>query len=360
MSVLYNQYMNIISEHFDVFDDKTRKTLLHLNEDGKNLVLHNLTSKLYDLIVKKVDDIDFGTIPKSKGNITRIENYDDMIECINIINNIVKEYGEDTSSVDIVSQAIYNIKSRTAVFEKAYVLNIEYPIVVYNTIVLSIVSSISFLIASCIEFVKTPDYTFKMALDKTSYIKNKDYVLFKGLSNFNASCANGDMDKTLNTIIGLNIKTLSTAESAIIDINESIAGAAMAKAAATAVGMVVSPLGKIAAIAAILIAILANLKDIVYFLVNAKQSAADYLAMQADLIQLNATNLQYKNLQGRDTQAIYTKQMKYVDKLRRASNALQIKTKKASNDTMRDINNDKKRYRIDEISPDLTDTSLLF
>lgn len=51
-------FEKVISEHFDIGDSYTRKTLLAIDEADSNKVLDSLTSKLYQAIMDKVDDID--------------------------------------------------------------------------------------------------------------------------------------------------------------------------------------------------------------------------------------------------------------------------------------------------------------
>ena len=53
-------YESIIQENFDIQDTITRKTLLTIDEADQTKVLDSLTSKLYQSIMDKVDDIDFG------------------------------------------------------------------------------------------------------------------------------------------------------------------------------------------------------------------------------------------------------------------------------------------------------------
>ena len=59
------------TEHLDLTDDLTRKAVIVMNEAEQTSVLTALTSKLYDNIVSKVDDIDFGEIPMTKGDDVR-------------------------------------------------------------------------------------------------------------------------------------------------------------------------------------------------------------------------------------------------------------------------------------------------
>ena len=179
-------------ERFDKEDLMTRKILLSVNEADQNVVMTSLANKLYEHIVDKVDDIDFGTIPLSKGDVTKIDNYDKLTECINIINDILQQYNQSTESIETIATALQNIIDRTDMFTKAYKFNIEMPIIIYNTIVLSIVSAVSYMISVCIDFIKSgSDQGIQISLDRVALSKTKDNVLFKDLEKFNKICSNG-------------------------------------------------------------------------------------------------------------------------------------------------------------------------
>ena len=62
MSSVYRspEFTKAMNEYFDIQDTKTRKILLAVNEADQNKILTSLTSKLYDNIIDKVDEIDFG------------------------------------------------------------------------------------------------------------------------------------------------------------------------------------------------------------------------------------------------------------------------------------------------------------
>lgn len=98
-----------------------------------------------------------------------------------------------------------NVTDRKELFEKAYKFNVEMPIIIYNTITLAIVSSVSFMISACIEFIKLPnDQGFDIAIDRTSVIKTKDNILLNNLARFNNMCAKGDFDKAIDFVIKQN------------------------------------------------------------------------------------------------------------------------------------------------------------
>lgn len=197
-----SEYDQIIRENFNLSDTRTRKYIVALEDAGQEQLLAALSSALYDKIVSKVDDIDFGTIPLSRGDITKVEGFAGTEECLNIIRRLVIEYKQDTSIVDVVITAIQNIKDRKPTFIKAYALNVELPMVIYNTMVLSIERSTSLMIATCMEYVKDPaSESPKAALDKVAYQKTMDDLLFKQLISFNNMCTKGTLDKTLDACI---------------------------------------------------------------------------------------------------------------------------------------------------------------
>ena len=150
-------YDTIMKEYFDITDTKTRKTLLAVNEADQNKVLTSLTSRLYDHLVTKVDDIDFGDIPNTKGDITKLKNYSDLNDCVDIMTNLLMEFKQDTTPITVIDKAINNIIARKELFEKGFRYKVELPMVLYSTMVLSIISATSFLISTCVEFIKTPN-----------------------------------------------------------------------------------------------------------------------------------------------------------------------------------------------------------
>lgn len=346
MSISYDQYMRFVSETFDLSDDKTREMVL--SEDHKSQVAQDLTSKLYDQIVAQVDDIDFGTIPQSKGDITKIENYEGLIECLGIMSKLVSEYRENPYAINTVSQAINNIQSRKAIFQKAYALNIEYPIVLYNVMTLGCVASVSFLITSCIEYIKNADDTYSSALKKAGYKNTMNYALFKSLEKFNRSCENGSVDKALETTISMNMKSTVTHEFSISSAWNAVKGAKGAVKAGYIGLAVVLGLFTIGTVG------LPYLRDMVYCITAMRQSASEYFTNIADALTLNASNLEYRDTKNPNKDEVYQKQMNIANKFRKLSDIVAVKMKRADAATKALINNaEKTKYTIDDISSDL-------
>lgn len=197
--MIMNECSQIIREHFDMSDNYTRRFIASLNESGQEQLIAALSSALYDKIVAKVDDIDFGTIPQSRGDITKVQGFANTEQCIDIIRKLVIQYNQKTDIVDSIITAISNIKERKNLFTKAFAIKADMPIMIYNLMVLAVERSVSLIIATCIQFVKDPSSTnVKTALDKVAYEKTMDDVLFKQLVTFNGLCKTGTMDQTLN------------------------------------------------------------------------------------------------------------------------------------------------------------------
>ena len=329
-------YREIVNEYMDIQDTETRKILLAIDEEDQSQVLTNLAHRLYDNVVKQVDKINYGSIPNTKGDITKLENYTQLMECIEIMEKMLIEYKQATDPVMIIKQAVDNIKSRTETWKKAYTLNIEFPIVMYNTIVLSIVSSVSFLIASTIDYVKSPgESEYQLSINAMAAAKTKDNLLFEDLDRWNKACIKGEVDKCLTFIIDGNKKNL-------LGVNASVAGTVMASVAITAIILNILPI----------------MRELIFFFFHSKQSLSDYFAIQADLLQMNAENIKYSSEKSaKEKEKIRKKQLSIADKFRKISDALAIKCKKAQMSAEKDSANIEKKYKTKDIMDTMPDSA---
>ena len=331
-------FMDMVNEHFDITDTKTRKILLSVNEADQAQIMQSLTSRLYDRIVDKVDDIDFGDIPATKGDITKLPNFEKITDSIDIIRNILIESKQDTKPIDVVATAVENVRSRRELFNRAYMMNVELPIITYNSVCLAIISSISFLISACIEFIKTPNSDgFEIAIDKVALAKTKQNLVFDNLGKFNESCRKGELDKAMDYVIKGNVQNFADGLST---------------------GIVFG-----VAIFTILFNIIPILQELVYFFYYSRTRVSDYFDMQADLLQMNAHNIELTSTRDpEETKKIVKKQMKIVDMFRKISNKLQIKCKEAEVKATKEIVADSKKKKIDDVVDTVPDSasSVLF
>lgn len=334
-SIYRSKQFNEAMKYFDSEDTMTRAILLSVNEADQNVVMTSLANKLYSHIVDKVDEIDFGTIPNSKGDITKIDNFDKLVDCVNIISDILQQYHQDTTPVEIINLAIQNMIDRADMFEKAYKLNVEMPIIIYNTITLSIVSSVSYMISSCIEFVKLPeDRGFEIAMDKVGASKVKDALLFDDLKRFNKICGDGSFDKAMDYVIKQNAN--------------NFAGASFAFGVSSAVVMI-----------GILLSIIPLIRELIFFFYYARAKASDYFDAQSSLLLINAYNIE-NNLtrDEKHKKQIVANQRKVADAFKKLSNTLKINLKTGEKKAVEEANKlDKQKLKHNEVLDSIPDSS---
>lgn len=338
--------METFTMHMDLTDSLTRRAVLAMNEAEQASVLTTLTSKLYDHIVSKVDDIDYGEIPNTKGDVTKLSNYSKLRECIALLRDILKEYKQDTSPIDEIGMALVNIESRKDLFNRAFRLNVELPIIMYNTMVLSIINGISYMIATSIEFIKTPNRDgFQITLDKVAYAKTKSHLLYTNLKKFNDCCKDNKFDKAIEHIIDQYVNKHEAA------------------AISTAIGIIgSSKVLLIPAVIAVITLIIPILRELVFLFYYTRMRVSEFFDIQADLLQMNAYNVENNDtIDGTKKERIISGQMKVVNFFRKMANKIAINNRKAEVDATREIEASERKMKINDISDELPDSvSALF
>lgn len=328
---LFTEAMNT---YFDIDHEETRRVLLSIDEADQNNVLTALTSRLYDNIVEKVDDIDYGDIPYTKGDITKIPNYEKLVDCLEIMENIIDEFKQDKTCLLAVSNALENIKLRREMFEKAFRYNIELPVIAYSTISLAIISSTSLMISACIDFIKTPsEETFNVSVDRAGLAKTKDHMLFVNLQKFNKSCASGEFDKAMNYVIDNRVKNLTGTTTAVLIV-----------AGITGIGLILN--------------IIPILRELIFFFYYSRTRVSDYFEVQANLLQMNAYNVENsKTLDKEDRKKISSRQFKIADLFRKISNKIAITSKEGEVKATKDIVNSNKKFKTTDLMDEMPDSA---
>lgn len=330
-----------IYEYFDFTDEQTRKTLITLDEEGQSQVLSALTNKLYNDIVERVDNVDFGDIPRTKGDVTKLPNYDKLVNCIATIRDIVKEYKQSVDVVEVVRKALSNIEVRKDMWEKAYRYESDLIIMTYETMVLAVISSVSYLISTCIEFIKNPGTNeFTVIFDKVGYNRAKDSLLFENLKRFNAVCDNGDLNKAYDTILRNHMKNFTGME----------------------IGAVAAGL----AVITVVLNIVPILRELIFFFYYSRTRVSEYFDIQADLLQMNAQNLEMQDATksgrtGQEKERVIKRQLQVVGMFHKIADFFRVNTKNAESKAKTDIEMNNKKLKTSDIMttvPDSTAESL--
>ena len=366
-------------KYFDESDKTTRSILLSINEADQNMVMQTLASKFYSYIISKVDKIDFGRIPFSKGDIRKVEKFDQLQECLGILGQILQNYKQPIEDVDTVNIAVQNMIDRTDLFVKAYRLNVEMPIVAYNTLVLSIYSSVSLLITSHIEFIKMGDNAgYRIAVDTASRSHTKNRLLFDNLKKFNNMCAKGDFDKTMDFVMKNSVAKRESAN--VSDAPEpqpmqEVAGgaAALFNGLATAVaapvqgalGLAQSAGSAIASFAsahpwlviggviiAALFLLIQLIRNLIYYFYYKRTEWSDDCDNMSSLLYMNSMNMQNSLTRDDKTRKeIAGKQNKIAEFFKKLGNKLRISDGSAESNASKEIQKiDSQKFRYEDLS----------
>ena len=319
-----DRYNSIIAEYMDMSDLTTVQQAMSLNEAEQNTLLVSLTNKLYQMIVGKVSDIDYGDIPDTKGNIRRLPKYKQMRECIEILHDIFVQYKEDTKPVDVLDNALSNLENYSDIFVASYNGDIDFGIMTYENVALGVVQAIGFMIAVCIEYVKDPKKVgLQKVLNKTGISKVKDHLVYENLVKFNEACKNGELEKGLRPLIKDKVKNLF----GLTFIHGALA------------------------IPVIIAALIPFLKHLTYFFYSSRVRFSTYLDAQADLLEMNAAELKSNEalITNDKKDKVIARQLKIAKLFHSVSNKIAIDSKESEVKATRDLKEDSRKLKMDEV-----------
>lgn len=363
--VMDNEYRSFIKEYFDLSDDDTREKLISVHEAEREAVLNSLSMRFYNDIMNKIDDIDFGSIPDSKGDITKIENYNEMMGCINTLRGILIEYKQPLLQIEEIETAINNMINNRSLFERGFKVKGDLPVVIYCTMVFAIVSSISLMITSSINFIKNPVHeNFTIEFNKAGYVKTQNSMLYSNIVKFNKSVKKGEFTAVMEELIkGVSKKQLRESgdldlldEGKIWDGLKSVGNAIKSapnigdgfRSGINAVRTAASGFGVkewvVVSIISI-IAILVMIRELIFLFFNTRVKISDYFDAQATIMQMNAYTLQNNDSSNKTPEQkviIVEKQLKLADRFRSISNFFAIKNKEGEVKTQKQIASESK------------------
>ena len=330
------EYSMAMEQYFDITDNETRKILLAVNEEDQNKVLVGLTSKLYENIIDKVDDIDFGEIPMTKGDITKLSNYRNLLECTETMTRLLIEFKQDTKPIDTIRTAIDNIASSVGLWKRAFLGNVELPMVVYNTTVLAIIEATTYMISMCVEYIKVPSSdTFQITIDRSALTKSRDHMIFDNLEKFNSAYRKGQITNAMEYVIKENSKSKNFAGTSIG------AGAAL-------VG-----------ITALLFCIIPIIRELIFLFYYNRVRVSEYFDVQADMLQMNAYNVENNrlDLNKEEKKRITSKQLKIAERFRKIANKIGVEMKDSEKKAVKEISSENKKYKVEDVVDELPDSA---
>lgn len=329
----YYESMLILSEN-ETLSYRESKDLQAVLEDVNSPVTRKLEEKLFQSVLDK-KHIDFGSIPKSKGNIKDYEGYSAMESTLNTIKDLATENkaGDVINYVDIVQKAIENLSSMSVAYQKGFQFKNEYIAMEYNSYVYFCIEATTALIYSFVEYIKRPDTdTFVMVI-KNSKLRADEFY-FEQLKKFNMVCDTQ----------GVNYRKML--DSMAVSKDNFIGTTA-------AIG--------IATVIAAAIAIIPITRAVVYQVYHIRGNISEQLDIQAQFMEMNKSCVEANSaLTVQKKKEIVAKQEKLVKRLRKLSDTIRVKSSKSVEVATRETKNENKSLTIDSIKDEVSNSDFEF
>ena len=309
-----------------------------LNEAVQDGLSDAVLGKMFELTVGKYSKIDFSDIERSRGDITKIKYYANLRECIDILLDI-HSVTDKIPGVLAVSTALSNMLNFKKAFEHAFRTKNNVAVIVYNTVMYSIMEATSYLIATSIDFVKSDSDT---EFTVNVYTDSKQHMLIEQLVKFNKTVDDGSLIKFIKETENITPDSLheGTVVSSLIDkgLTKAIDVGTSAwknKGVRTTVAATVGA----AAIIWIACNIVPFIREMIYWIYKTKQKIADAAELQAEFLEANVEIL--KSEDAEKNQKIISKQEKHVKRFRTIAKLFSLESDKAQRDAKKEIAEDK-------------------
>ena len=339
---------NIIPIHVDSIvmeastsDDK--QFMRGMSKEDVNQINATLVQKLYESVLKH-NKCDFGDIPKSKGDISKVKGIYDCKECLSLLKELHGKHGIPTTDITTVELSISVLLRHKRQFETGFKLNNEYLIILYNTIVMAIMDGTSMLIADYTNYMVTPNDVEYDGVTKRH--KKRGTVSIESLGKFNSLDASGSLDTTINAILS--------------GLTKSSAGTrGKEKVTESTSALLFGSIATITAVALISVkAIVTLLREMIFYFYHLKVSLSDYLDTQATFLEMNRLAVENSNRPASQKKEIIKKQERVILKLRRISDKLKIKSEDVTVLAKRDLEKENSTLSLSAIEKQMTEDKM--
>lgn len=278
-------------------DPEDRKYMRSMNKQDIQQINANLLQKLYESTLKR-NNCDFGDIPKTAGDFEKSKWYKPTIDCLSTLEDLLKKNRVEEPVVSSVRLAISNLLMTKPYFEEGFKLKEEWIMVVYNTIVMAVIDTVTMLIAEYMNYMVGPiTEPFKLT-GKTD--KSRGIVSVDSLNTFNNLVKDNTLQNTLTAAMHPGKKNLT-------------GGIAVA-------GLVIAGMVGITSLARL---------SILYFY-QSRVKISEYLELESAFLEANQLSVEAAKLPPDKRQKILAKQEKVILNMRRLADRLKINMEDAS------------------------------
>lgn len=300
----------------------TEKAKIHsLTEAEQAYVNDRMVGNLYQSALKK-KNIDFDNIPNSKGDIQKVDGYENMVGTINVLRGLTKKFGLNIEELNIVEDAINNLRVQKPLFEKGFKLNVDFLQTHYNALVYACIEGTSLILSSYVDYVKTVNsIEFQLRKGKGVY----GNVCINSLNKFNQSIKDGTFVRLASGLLDKG--------------KENFLG--------NAAGAIMKHKKSIAFVAATIIPVT---RELIYYFYESRMNASEYLQQQKEFLEMNKFKLEASNMDAQKRNKILDKQQKSISKLQKIADKITVNNQLASKTANGNIKQDNKQWNITNVS----------
>lgn len=257
----------------------TEKDFTNLTEDAKIDSVKELAVNLFKAIEEKLSDIDTSCADRSRGDIKALRELQPIQDTLTKLEALVErdENGSQyMTALNTVIKSILYLNQYSAIFKEAYRNKKTVMILKYQSIVLSIISTISYMLSTIVDY---SDGTLKL---KNTDINLFDFAPFMTLKNFISSIDSGEFKTVIRDVnilreyyLEVPVETMSTVLEATGFVDSVVGGVKNLYTALTDNnGKVINLLYKAAGV----ITLLFSLRDVFYTLFRMRTKVSDMLS----------------------------------------------------------------------------------
>ena len=314
-----NYCIDILLENVSEYGEKQK--IYALTEEQQAIVNDRMVGNLYQSALKR-KDIDFGDIPNSRGDIQKFSGYQTMVECIAMLKALAKKFGIKMAEVDIVEDAIDNIRIQKKIFEKGYTLDIDFIKMYYQALVLACIDATTLLLASYVEYTRTLN-NVEFQVKRGKGISGN--ICIDSLAKFNQSVKDGSFVKFADGLLSRK--------------QENFLGGAATVAGAVLVGVNIVPI----------------LRLLLFYFYDLRLSVAEMLDYQKELLEMNKFSLKSSSMEAQKRNKILSKQKGYMDKLDKVADKIRVQDQLATKSSANNIKQDNKQWNLSNVTNDGND-----
>lgn len=315
-----NYCIDLLIENATSFTEKSK--IYSLTEAEQAVVNDKMVGNLYQSALKR-KNIDFGDIPNSKGDIQKFGGYQNMVATVDMLRSLSKKFGIQISELNIVDDAISNIRIQKKIFERGYSLGIDFIKMYYQALVLACVDATTLLLASYVEFTRTVnniDFQIKSGKGISGNI------CINSLDEFNKAVKDGSFVKFADGLMSKKQENfLGTAAAASVGVKT---------VAAVFIGASIVP----------------TLRTLIFYFYDTKMSLSEKLAYQKELLEMNAFRLNASDMDAQKRNKILDKQKRYMDNLEKLSDKIRVSDQLATKSSTNSIKQDNKQWNINNVT----------